>query len=81
MEESMVFYRSFRDAIKRCNPEDALAAYEAIFDYGFDGVIPEDLDDIPAMIFDLVKPQIDANTKTDRGRRRNRWFVRWKTNG
>lgn len=63
MADSMIFYRSFRDAIKKCNAEDAIIAFDAILDYGLDGIEPEDLEGIPAIIFDLVKPQIDANDK------------------
>lgn len=80
--ESMIFYRSFRDALKKCDPADALAAYEAILDYGLDGIEPKDLAPVPALIFDLVKPQIDANSRRRAsGKRGGRPHAEEKTNG
>ena len=82
MAESMIFYKSFRDAIKKCNEADALAAYEAILDYGLDGIEPKNIGSIPSMIFDLVKPQIDANIRRrESGKKGGRPHAQEKTNG
>lgn len=42
--------------------ESALKVYKAVIDYGLDGVEPTDGGIVKAM-FELVKPQIDANNK------------------
>lgn len=62
MPDSMVFYSSFSSAIKRLPPEEQLKALWSILDYGLDGKEPEE-DGLFMMIFDMAKPQIDANTK------------------
>ena len=63
MRDSFIFYRSFAEAIKKLkNDDERLAIYEAIIDYALDGIEPN-IDDIPAMAFTLIKPQIDANNK------------------
>jgi hypothetical protein len=59
MRDGVVFYRSFRDAIKRLSPEDQLEAYDAIFDYAFDEI--EATEGIGSAIMLMAKPQIDAN--------------------
>ena len=62
MYESMVFYRSFYEAIKNL-PEDAQGRiYNAVFAYGLDGIEPS-LDGVEQAIFTLIKPQIDANNR------------------
>lgn len=59
--ESMVFYRSFYEAIEDLDDnETKLRAYQAIFKYGLDGEKPE-LKGTEKAIFRLIKPQIDAN--------------------
>lgn len=62
MKDSVVFYKSFRDAIKELPKEDQLKVYDAIFDYAFDG---SELDGagVASAVFKLIKPQIDANEK------------------
>lgn len=60
--EGMIFYRSFRDALKNLPDEIRLQCYDAIFSYGLDGA-DQDLEGVAAAIFALVKPQIDANNK------------------
>lgn len=62
MRDSVVFYRSFWEAIKDVDPPDQLAAYNAIFDYAFDDISP-DIKGAASAIFKLAKPQIDANNK------------------
>lgn len=62
MYESMVFYRSFYEAIKDLPLEAQGRIYSAIFAYGLDGEPPE-LQGLELSIFTLIKPQIDANNR------------------
>ena len=62
MRDSIVFYRSFYEAIKEIPLEEQGVVYNAIYGYALDGIEPE-LNGIAKAIFLLVKPQIDANTK------------------
>lgn len=62
MYESMVFYRSFYDAIKGLDPEMQAEVYNAVFAYGLYGETL-DMSPIANTIFTLIKPQIDANNK------------------
>ena len=62
MRDSVVFYRSFYDAIKNIPEADQLKVYTAIMEYAMNDIQPE-IDGIALAIFLLVKPQIDANNK------------------
>ena len=62
MRDSIVFYRSFYEAIKEIPIEEQGIVYNAIYGYALDGVMPE-LTGIAKAIFLLVKPQIDANNE------------------
>lgn len=62
MRESMVFYRSFYDALKDLNSEQQGKLTMAILAYALDDVEPE-LDGIIKTCFTLIKPQLDANIK------------------
>jgi hypothetical protein len=62
MPDSMVFYSSFSSAIKRLPPDEQLKALWSLLDYGLEGKEPEE-DGLFMMIFDMAKPQIDANIK------------------
>lgn len=62
MRESMVFYRSFYEAIKEFEPEDFKKSVMAIVGYGLDGVEPE-TNGVERSIFILAKAQIDANIR------------------
>lgn len=62
MYDSMVFYRSFYEAIKDLDNDIQVEVYNAIFGYGLNGDIPN-LSPMANAIFTLVKPQIDANNK------------------
>lgn len=62
MADSMIFYDSFFKAAQRLNDEDRLAVYDAILCYGITGEFP-DVDGIAGAIFDMAKPQIDANSR------------------
>lgn len=62
MADSLIFYESFYKALQKLSDEDRLAAYDAICGYGITGELP-DIDGIASAIFDMAKPQIDANQK------------------
>lgn len=62
MADGFVFYASFYEAIEELEPEDKLAVYNAVCQYGLFGIEPECGGTVKAM-FKLIKPQIDANTK------------------
>lgn len=63
--DGIIFYRSWRDAIKEI-PEDKRAdAYEAIIDYALDGTVPE-ASGMIKMVFLMAKPSIDKNEKAYR---------------
>ena len=60
--ESMVFYRSFYEAIKTLPDEERLRAYDYIMGYGLDGEEPEGKT-VAFGIFLMARPQIDANNR------------------
>lgn len=62
MAESMVFYKSFYDAINELPEESRYEILKAIIEYGLLGIEPK-LIGIPNAVFLLIKPQIDANNK------------------
>jgi hypothetical protein len=62
MRDSMVFYRSFFEAIKDLNYEQQGIIFNAIFDYGLNFKEPK-LEGICKTIWTLIKPQLDANIK------------------
>ena len=62
MRDTMIFYRSFYEAIKELPPENKIEVYDAIFSYSLDFYEP-DLSGISKTIFTLIKPQLDANIK------------------
>jgi hypothetical protein len=62
MRDSMIFYRSFYEAVKELNKEQQADIYNAIFAYSLDGE-NEDLSGIVKTVFTLIKPQLDANNK------------------
>lgn len=63
MRDSLIFYSSFAKAIKRLPDAEQLKALWAIIDYGLDDREPEDDGGTYMSIFDMAKPQIDANIK------------------
>lgn len=63
MRESMVFYKSFLASIRLLPKKHQLQFYNALFDYGFDGVVPDNLPGGAAALFNALKPQIDANNR------------------
>lgn len=62
MRDSVVFYRSFYEAIRELPDEDLVKCFKAIMDYGLDEVVPEEAG-IAKSIYLMAKPQIDANNK------------------
>ena len=60
--DSIIFYRSFYEAITELPIEIQGSIYTAIFEYSlnFNEVV---LDGLPKTIFTLIKPQLDANNK------------------
>ena len=62
MRDSVLFYRSFYDALKNIPSDERLKVYDAIMEYGMYDQDP-DLDGVALAIFLLAKPQIDANNK------------------
>ncbi|MDD3051669.1 MAG: DUF6291 domain-containing protein [Candidatus Cloacimonetes bacterium] len=71
--DSVLFYRSFLDAIELVHDEKAkLQIYESIVKYGLNGVEPQSKNDTVNVIFTLIRAQIDAN---------NRKFVNGKKGG
>lgn len=60
MRDSIVFYKSFYDAIKKMPQEYQLELYNAIFMYSFEGIEPTNLSSISEVIFTLTKPNIDS---------------------
>ena len=62
--DSMVFYSSFAEAIKLMPKEQQLEALWAIIDYGLDDTAPDqNANAMAKVIFQMAKPQIDANVK------------------
>ena len=62
MRDSVVFYRSFYEAIRMLPPEQFKASALAILEYGLDGKEPKS-DGIERTVFCMAKPQIDANNR------------------
>lgn len=63
MREQFTFYRSYFDAVRKIkNAKDRAAIYDAIADYALYGTEPK-LDGVPAAIFDLVRPTLDAGKR------------------
>ena len=60
MKNSIIFYRSFYEAIKNLSFEEQGKAYNAIMQYAFDDT-ESDVDGGARLIYIMAKPQIDAN--------------------
>lgn len=62
MHESFTFYRSFYDAINLLSsPEEKIEAYDALFNYAFNGEEPKSASRNTSIILCSVKPQIDKS--------------------
>lgn len=62
MRDSIIFYRSFYEAISELEPDVQAKVYTAIFEYSLNFNEVE-LSGLPKTIFTLIKPQLDANNK------------------
>jgi hypothetical protein len=62
MRDTMIFYRSFYDAIKTLSKEEKADIYEAIFEYGLNFNEIE-LTGVPHVVFNLIKPILATNIK------------------
>lgn len=62
MRDSMVFYRSYMEALSALPEEQRHMLFDAIIAYSLDNKIP-DFDGVNKALFLLMKPQIDANNK------------------
>ena len=62
MRDSFVFYRSWADSIKKLPKTQQLDLFLAIFNYALDDKETE-LTGTSKIIYDLVKPLLEANTK------------------
>lgn len=62
MRNSMVFYRSFYEAICELSPDIQAEVYNAIFSYSLNFLEPE-LSGMSKTIWFLIKPQLDANIR------------------
>ena len=63
--EGIIFFRSWRDAIREIPEDKRVNAYEAIIDYALDGTVPE-ASGLIKMVFLMAKPSIDKNEKAYR---------------
>lgn len=57
LRESFIFYRDWREALKRLTDNEKVEIYDAIVDYGLDG-IEKALSPIADVVMSLIKPQI-----------------------
>lgn len=62
MAESMVFYRSFYEALEGLSDETKASILDAILRYGLYNEEPK-LKGVETSLFRLIRPQIDANTE------------------
>ena len=62
MRDSVIFYRSFYEAIRELPESDQAAIYNALFAYALDGEEPE-LSGVQSAMFKLMRPSIDSNNQ------------------
>lgn len=65
MRESLIFYQSFARAIKKLPESEQLKALWSIIDYALDDKEP-DGDGMYMVVYEMAKPQIDANVERKR---------------
>ena len=77
--DSMVFYRSFSEAIEELEEEDQLKAFWNIIRYGLNGIEPEEKGAANA-VFKMSKPQIDRGLHFMEGQngRRCAEYQKWR---
>ena len=79
MRNTVIFYKDWYDAVKDFSPDERLKAYDAIMQYAFEGVVPEDK--FIRVATALMRTAIDRdNNKYDEVCERNRRNVmnRWR---
>lgn len=59
--DSILFYRSFYEAIKGLHKDIQLEIYTAVMEYGLNGVLPDNLKPVTKGMFALMKPILDNN--------------------
>lgn len=84
MRDSVVFYRSFMSATDDLTPKQYKNLVKSILHYAMDDLDP-DLKGVEKTLFDLIKPQIDANNKRffngcKGGRPKNQTITKGKPN-
>lgn len=62
MRDGFVFYRSFFECFEGLSKKDKLILFDALCNYALNDIEPE-LIGVPAAIFKLLKPQVDANNR------------------
>lgn len=60
---SVVFFKSYYESIVLMPKDSQIEIYNAIFDYSFNGTIPEDMSNDVKSVFLLMKPNIDSSIK------------------
>ena len=74
MRDTMIFYRSFYEAIKELPPENKIEVYDAIFSYSLDFSEP-DLSGISKTIFTLIKPRFIRGFPTENKKHKQLIFI------
>jgi uncharacterized phage protein (TIGR02220 family) len=62
MRDSMIFYRSFFEALRELDSETKALLYDSIFEYGLNFKEPV-LSGVAKTVFTLIRPQLDANIR------------------
>ena len=62
MRDSFIFYRSFFESFDGLSKKDKLILFDAVCNYALNDIEPE-LVGVPAAMFKLLKPQLDANIR------------------
>ena len=81
--DSFIFYRDWKDALRKLSPKLRLEAYDAILDYALDGNASK-VSELVSFAMDFIKPRIDhdrqrylnicernRNNSKNAGRKRN----------
>ena len=64
MNDAVIFYRSFYEAVKDLPPSDYKEAVNAMLGYGMDGTEPDAFESkVAQIVYTMAKPQIEANNK------------------
>ena len=79
MRDSLIFYRSFYEAIKELPKENQWEIYNSIFSFGLD-FKEEKLTWISKTIFTLIKPQLEANIKKYKNWKKSKTEAKQKQN-